>query len=345
MNTKTKNAANGNVRIVFIVLTAILFCTNCSKEKEESTISPYIEGLSIDNYPVIDGSTSTLPLNVVIACELMGLNYKWQENSISQWASNWSIEPQIGSSLRKKFDKVVKSSQTHNSFINLIDGNSDIVLTARTMSPDEKKYAETKGVTLIETPIALDAFIFIINPYNPFEELTTEDIQNIYTGKVTTWEELGWFDFPRGDWYPEWLPTDIAPFIRNPNSGSQELMDLLVMNGLEYYKELPIYEEALILTMMGLIDAIVRETYSIGYTVYFYNEYIIRPGQDLKTIGIDGVFPNKETISKRSYPYTTEVYAVIRSDTDKSSMAYKIYEWLQTVDGRKAISKSGYILN
>jgi len=336
--------------ITVLLLSAIFICTSCDKEKEEekeeeeSTISPYIEGLTIDSYPIIDGSTSTLPLNVVIACELMGLDYQWQETT-GHGTSTWSIEPQIGSSLRKKFDNVVKSSQTHNSYINLIDKEADIVLTARTMSPDEKKYAEDSGVNLIETPIAIDAFIFIINPSNPIKELTTENIQNIYTGKSTDWEEFGWLSSAFPEYLPEWYPTEISPYIRNPNSGSQELMDLLVMKGLEYYTQLPIYEERLVFTMQGLLDAIARNPFAIGYTVYYYNEQIIRPGNALKTIGIDGVYPNKQTISDLSYPYAAEVYAVIRSDMDKSSMAYKIYEWLQTEAGRQAISKSGYILN
>ena len=322
--------------VTALLLTAIFICTSCDNEEEESTISPYIEGLSIDTYPTIDGSTSTLPLNTLIACELMGLNYQWQETT-DKGAITWSIEPQIGSRLRKKFDNVIKSSQTHYSYLNLIDKEADIVLTARTMSPDEKKYADVRGVNLVETPIAIDAFIFIVNPQNPINELTTKDIQNIYTGNVIRWEEFGWFS--------EWQSTVISPYIRNPNSGSQELMDLLVMKGLEYYTRLPIYEEKLVFTMQGLLDAIAWNPFAIGYTVYYYNEHIIRPGDYLKTIGIDGVYPNKQTISDLSYPYATEVYAVIRSDTDKSSMTYKIYEWLQTEAGRQAISKSGYILN
>jgi len=324
--------------ISFALLASLLsILTNC--EKEELTDSPYINGLSIDNYPIIDGSTSTLPLNMVIACELLGLNYQWQENRINS-SSSWSIEPKVKHDTKKKFDRVIKSSQTHNSYINLIDGEVDIALTARTMSPDEKNYAESKGVTLIETPIAIDAFIFIINPMNKINELTTEDIQSIYTGKITDWRELGLLSMPL---YDGALP--IVPYIRNPNSGSQELMDLLVMNNLEYYTKLPIYEETLVFSMAGLFDKVATDEFAIGYTVYYYNEHIIRGEKLLKTIGIDGVRPNKQTISDRSYPYAADVYAVIRSDTDKSSMTYQIYNWLQTEAGKQAISKSGYIPN
>ena len=158
------------MNLKFSTITALLFFilfvfTGCEKI---NTDSPYLDGLSITNYPIIDGSTSTLPLNRVIACELMGLNYHWQENKNSSSGINtWSIEPKIKGSLKQKFNNLILSSQTHNSFINLIDNKVDIALAARKMSPDEKEYAMSKGVSLIETPIALDAFIFIVSPRNP----------------------------------------------------------------------------------------------------------------------------------------------------------------------------------
>ncbi len=81
-------------------------------------------------------------------------------------------------------------------------------------------------------------------------------------------------------------------------------------------------------------------------TVYYYNEFIIRPDNNfLKTIAIEGVKPTEQTITNRLYPYTTEVYAVMRSDTDKSSITYKVYELLQTETGMKTIINSGYIPN
>ena len=51
---------------------------------------------------------------------------------------------------------MVKSSQTHNSIVNLIDREADRALSARKLSPDERKYAQTKGVSVIETPIAIN---------------------------------------------------------------------------------------------------------------------------------------------------------------------------------------------
>ena len=319
--------------LVFLLLFISLF-TSC---KKINTNSSQIDGLNIDNYPVIDGSTSSLPLNTIIACELLGIKYEWQETKETSTRSTWSVEPKVKGSLKKKLSQVVWSSQTHGSLINIIDHKADLTLSARKLSDDERAYAESKGVTLIETPIALDAFVFIVGGSSPVEGLTTQNIQDIYTGKVRKWSELG-ITIYEGN--PD---VEIHALVRNANSGSQELMDELIMKDLDYF-DLPTYEENLIFTMAGIIDAVAWRPHAIAYTVYYYNDFIIRPHKDsLKKIAIDGVFPNKESLSNRSYPYTTEVYAVIRSDTDPSSMTYKIYEWLQTENGKKTISNSGYI--
>jgi ABC-type phosphate transport system substrate-binding protein len=77
------------MNVKFSFLATLVFCgvsvfTGCEKI---NTNSPYIDGLSIDSYPVVDGSTSTLPLNTVIASELMGLNYNWKDNRDSESGS------------------------------------------------------------------------------------------------------------------------------------------------------------------------------------------------------------------------------------------------------------------
>lgn len=319
---------------IYLILAVVFILNACERI---NTDSQYIKGLSIDNYPVVDGSTSTLPLNNVIACELLGIKYDWKETKLDWSSSSWGIEPAIKGNLKRKLEKRVLSNQTHGSIMNLIDNKVDITLSARKMSPDEQAYAKSKGVTLIETPIALDAFVFIVSAKNKVENLTTKNIQDIYTGKTTSWLDLGIEDYTHN--------TEIYPYIRNKNSGSQELMDELVMKDLEY-NDLPIYQEQLIFTMAGLLDAIARNTNAIGYTVLYYNDFIIRPRQDyLKKIAIDGVAPTKEAIAKRSYPYTIEVYASIRADLDQSSMTYKVYEWIQTPKGKEIIAKSGYISN
>jgi phosphate transport system substrate-binding protein len=320
------------ISIWLLILTTIITIVACKENEAEvlgDDIDPrrkIVEGFTFDNYPLVDGSTSTEPLNILLACKLLGFNYKWESE-----LNGYKIEPVIKNVVNSmNFWKLIRTSQTHQSFINLIDKKADIILSARAMSPDEKAYALSEGVDLIETPIALDAFIFIVNPVNPITTLTIEQIQDIYTGKTTNWNEVGGNN------------EEIIPYIRNSNSGSQELMESIVMKDLEImrFPESP----EIIYSMIPVFEKVDSVRESICYTVYYFKEYILR-GWKVKTIAIEGIYPNKESISGNSYPLTAEVYAVIRSDLDKSSTAYKLYELLQTETGKQVINESGYVPN
>ena len=280
----------------------------------------------------MDNSTSTYPLNVIIFCKLFDINYKWVHGRNNM--DLWNVELQIDGYI-KNFNNIIKSSQTHGSFINLIAKDTDIILTARTMSDHEKIYAFEAGVTLTETPIALDAFIFIVNPNNQIESLTLSQVQDIYLKRITNWNEFGLDSL------------QIRPYVRNRDSGSQELMDSLVMKGLDYYENNFQYspDYNIISSMIPTFERVSAYKDSICYSLYFFKEQMIRKVNFTKTISINGIFPSNETIVDNTYPFVSEVYVVIRSDTDRLSMTYKVYEWLQTEAGKKAISESGYVPN
>jgi phosphate transport system substrate-binding protein len=312
--------------LVIIYILVILLLNSCPIDD----IDPHlriIEGFTFDNYPKMDGSTSAYPLNVLIACKLLGIKYEWAEDN----NLGWNIEPVLNSKKNsEKFAELVKSSQTHQSFVNLVDKKADVILTARKMSPNEKAYADTAGVSLLETPIALDAFVFIIHPSNPITTLAIEQIRNIYTGKVTDWDEVG------GNASP------IQPFVRNTDSGSQEVMESLVMKDLDI-SDFPVSYET-VFTMTGAFEKVSSNPDAICYTFYYYKEFILKKAKT-KSSAIEGIQPGKDTINNSTYPLSTELYAVIRSDLDKSSTAYKLYEFLQTEKGKEVITESGYLPN
>ncbi|MCC8187743.1 MAG: substrate-binding domain-containing protein [Bacteroides sp.] len=312
--------------ILSVVLVWAILWTYTSCDKEEHVRSKIIEGLTLDNYPKIDGSTSTAPLNLIIACKLLDIDYQW----VNPYSNLKEVEPKLNKKNAAKLKEQIRSSQTHPSIIHLIDKETDLILSARTMSPDEKAHAEAAGVSLIETPIALDAFVFIIHPDNEIESLTTKQVQDIYTGQLTNWKEVGGSD------------SEIHAYVRNANSGSQELTESLVMKDLDITDLPESPYELMAFTMTGAFEVVDGDRDAICYTVYYYKEHIITT-TPVKSIAMDGVYADKQTIANKSYPFVAEVYAVIRSDLDKSSMAYQIYNWLQTTAGKQTISESGYI--
>ena len=317
-------------RLVLLTTVGFLSLAFASCEKEEDPARGFkIEGLTADNFPRLDGSTSNEPLNRIIACKLLGYSYKWNRDPMLFSYYSVVADNQEANDI---IYNLVKTSQTHNAIVNLIDGNVDIILSARKMSPDETMYADASGVTLIETPIALDAFIFIVNPDNPVNSLTRDQIAAIYTEKVTRWSEIGGNN------------SLILTYIRNQESGNQELMESMVMPETSI-ADFPMEYE--ISAMLPVFRAVRFEDNSICYTVYYFKERMVieEYRNAVKTIAVNGILPNRETIVNRTYPFVAEVYATIRSDLDRNSTAYKLYELLQTNAGKSVIAEGGYIPN
>ena len=314
------------------IITIILACLIISAYTQT------IKDISFENYPRVDGSTSTYPLSKIIACKLLNIEYEWSTEPVGVfWSPNTEYEfwyPANDTIETMPFNNgKIKSSQTHQAFINLIENKTDIILTASKMSKEEKKYADSLGIKLIETPIALDALIFLANEKRGVKSLTTQQIQDIYMGKIGRWETVG------GD------SARLYPYIRDANSGSQELMESIAMKGMKENWDDYITMEQISRTMPDVFIMIISENkYAICFSVYYYKEMMIRdqyPG--VQTLAINGIEANSKTIADRTYPYVAEVYAIIRSDLSKKNTAYKLYKWLQSKDGQAVVKESGYI--
>ncbi len=76
------------------------------------------------------------------------------------------------------------TSDSSTGISNAAAGICDIGMASRTVKDSEKE----KGLT--EITIANDGVAVIVNPGNPLDDMTREQVEQIYTGMVTTWSEL-----------------------------------------------------------------------------------------------------------------------------------------------------------
>ncbi|MCJ7566883.1 MAG: substrate-binding domain-containing protein [Anaerolineales bacterium] len=329
---------------LFILAVFSLFVSACGGSTATPTTSPAdtatatqpatptsrtidISGFNLQNYPRVDGSTSAYPLQIMLACQILNVPCIWLEGDLFGITRSIIPDPEFeGSSDRVEKIYNIWHSGTHGSYMNLIEGNSDIIIVARPPSEDELQAAEQADLHLEFKPIALDAFVFVLNEENPLEDIALDDIRNVYTGEITHWWQLGG------------SLDEIHTYQRNRNSGSQELMESLVMRGAPMIES----PEMILESMMGPINALSDDPLGIGYSVYFYAAFIY-PHERVKMIAVDSVHPTFENIADRSYPLTTEVYAVIRGDAPQESAARLLLAWLQTVEGQAAVAESGYV--
>ena len=287
-----------------------------------------LKGIKLEDWPMTDCSTSTGPVRDIVAYSLLGIPYHWDIDWLG--ARTYIVYPDFSGFDFSEFYRKNPCSGTHEAYMNLIEGSTDVIIASRDISRNEKASATELGVTLETSPLAIDALVFIVNPKNPVKNLTSDQVRRIYTGEITNWKEVGGVDHA------------ITPYIRDADSGSQEKMETLVMEGLtmidgEYMPEI----------IGSMMDSPYRQLefneYGIAYTPFFYRTAMVRDLSNVTMLSIDGVAPTKESLRSNKYSFVSSIYAAVRKTEDHESMAYKLYQFLFTKKGADMIDESGYI--
>lgn len=337
-------------RFILPLLICVLGANACCKNENEvfEYVDPYavndfsIPGLTIDNFPFIDCSTSTSPLRDLVLFDLLGIKSYWGMDFIS--GSMYQLYFELPAGIVPFTDEHVRFTDrlrelrvyngSHDAYVNLIDGATHLIIDSRDISRDERQEAQEKGVEIETKPLAWDALVFIVNPNNRVKNLSQDQIRGIYSGRITSWRDVGG------------TAHDISPYMRNANSGSQEKMEEMVMKGTPML-DLP---EMIGSAMLSPYESIERDTWGIGYTPYYYCERMVGDLRRVKVLAVDGVYPNAGTIlngaagrRNDAYPYVSNIYAAIRKDEPADSYARQIYDWLSTPRAKDIVDESGYI--
>ncbi len=177
------------------------------------------------------------------------------------------------------------------------------------------------------TPIGREAFVFFVNTKNPVDSLTIEEIQGIYSGKITNWQEVGGEN------------EEIQAFQRPEDSGSQTALEKLMVG-------IPIMEapgEEIVTGMGGII----KETSdyrnhgnAIGLSYRFFSTEMVRNG-DIKLIAIEDMQPSAESIRDDSYPLSAEFYAITVGERNENEQ--KFIDWILSNKGQWVVEETGYV--
>lgn len=277
-------------------------------------------GITAENYPRIDGSTSTLGIVETIYRAM-------HRDNTEHFQANY---PQT-------------ASKTVPSYHKLIEGEVDLIFVPYA-SEDVLKAAEDAGVELVFEKVAAEALIFITPKDNTAEGVTREQIRSIYLDYgITNWKQLGGPD------------RELIPICRNADSGSQSQMDNLVLENQPMHSD--IQKNYVELTMEGLLEQVAfyhygglngspTDSYAIGYTLYTYLENVTKItgiGDKLKILSYEGVAPSTESVADGTYPLSDGYYAVTRADLPEAHSAHMIIDWLQGDEGQSKIETLGLI--
>lgn len=74
----------------------------------------------------------------------------------------------------------------------LINNNTDIAQSSRAMKGSEFDDAARRGVDVYEFIVGQDGLATAVHRDNPVKQLTTDQLKDIFTGKITDWAAVGW---------------------------------------------------------------------------------------------------------------------------------------------------------
>ncbi len=282
--------------------------TSETTESTEKTVKLHIDGYDKDTWPRLDGSLANEPLLVRMMEDLTDSDEDTAEVYLADSFENGG---------------------TSTSWGKLLNDQMDLIVSYEPPQEIKEEYKDDFDKLEID-PLGRDGLVFIVNVNNPIESLTVDQIRDIYTGKITDWSELG------GD------AGKIRAFQRNSTSGSQTLLNKLVMNG---EKTMEPDKDMLIGTMGELIESVAGFDGSgsaIGFSVYYYADKM-KADPHLKMIKIEGVAPSNAAIEKGSYPLVNDFYMAIRASESSDSPVRKLRDWMLSEDGRTLLEEEGYV--
>jgi phosphate transport system substrate-binding protein len=198
------------------------------------------------------------------------------------------------------------------------------------LQPSEKQLheAKDKGIELIITPIGYEAFVFFVSTVNPVDGLSLDQIRDIYSKKVTRWNEVGGKN------------ERILPFQRPEGSGSQTAM-LRVMGDVPIA---PPQKEEFRLDMGGIVaDVADYRNYgnALGFSFRYYVEGLYKH-DGVKLLKINGIAPTIENVQNKTYPLISEIVIISRKNNTNPHVP-KLTEWFLSPQGQELIKNVGYV--
>ena len=206
----------------------------------------------------------------------------------------------------------------------LMENTTDIAMASRRIKFGEKmKFAEA-GLEAREVIVAYDALAVVVNPSNPVTQLTREQLEDIFRGKITNWKEVGGED------------RKIVVYSRETSSGTYEFFKESVLDNKNYMSSI------LSMPATGAIIQSVKQTKgAIGYIGLAYLNRYVKP----LAVSYDGgkhyAVPSVETAADGSYPIVRPLYYYY--DAAKEQTVSSFISYALSPEGQRSVLEQGFV--
>lgn len=206
----------------------------------------------------------------------------------------------------------------------LMNGTTDIAQSSRSLKMDEKLKLKGQGKAFKEVVIAYDALAVIVHPSNKIVQLTREQLESIYTGKITNWKQVGGADMR------------IVVYSRETSSGTYEFFKEHVLNKKNFAGS------ALLMPATGAIVQSISQTKgAIGYVGLAYIEKSIKPLKVSYDKGKTYIAPSAKAAKDKTYPISRPLYYYYLTSVEKTVSPF--VKFVLSPAGQQLVLKSGYV--
>jgi phosphate transport system substrate-binding protein len=205
-----------------------------------------------------------------------------------------------------------------------LDGTTDIAMSSRKIKMTEKMKMQEAGKAFKEVIIAYDALSIIVNPANKVGKLTREQLEGIFTGKITNWKDVGGEDLK------------IVAYSRESSSGTYEFFKEHVMSNKNYSTSI------LMLPATGAIVQSVSQTKgAIGYIGFAYMEKTVKDLHVSYDKGKTFVEPTIANAKSRAYPIVRPLFYYYLTKDEPRVKPF--VDHILSAEGQKVVADVGYI--
>jgi phosphate transport system substrate-binding protein len=212
----------------------------------------------------------------------------------------------------------------------LINGTVDIANASRTITKDEIDQAQKNGIDPQEHIIARDAIAVIVNPSNPVQQLTLEQISGIFRGEINNWKEVGGEDRP------------IVRVSRETNSGTHVyFLEAVIRLGKKDSKTIFSEDTLLLPSSEGIISEVGDNPSAIGYDGLGYVTPQVKVLAIAKTPDVDYVRPSADTVNDGTYAVSRDLYMYTGENPNATIQAY--LDWILSPEAQKIVTDLGFV--
>ena len=206
----------------------------------------------------------------------------------------------------------------------LLDGTTDIAMASRRIKFSEKMKLKQSHHEPCEVVVAYDALAVIVNPQNPVKQLTREQLEAIFRGKITNWKEVGGED------------AKIIVYSRETSSGTYEFFKESVLKNKNYMSSV------LSMPATGAIIQSVSQTRgAIGYVGLAYLNPMIKALAVSYDGGKNYVYPSVESAVAKEYPVVRPLYYYYDKANEAAVMPF--IQYIESAQGQAETLKLGFI--